>query len=383
MKDDLQEAMREATRLTQSGRLAEASALIRRALQGERGAAATVGTEPDAPTGSATLEGDYHLVQEGPDHGPRARDSATGATPQADAEGSRGAAGRLLAGSYGCEAGARDYRLYVPGSVGSAAEGCPLLVMLHGCGQDPDGFAAVTGMSRLADRLSWMVLYPAQSLAANGSGCWGWFSLENQRRGGGEPMILAGMIRRLMSEHPVDPARVYIAGFSAGGAMAMTMAATYSELLAAVGVHSGLPYAAADDLISALSVMRQGSDGRGWDRDPQALGLGVPTIAFHGDADTTVHFSNAYRIMEQGVGKLAPSRVGAEAPAEAGGRAVSRRLYRDARGRTLGELWIVHGAGHGWLGGQSASGWLVEREGPDASREMLRFFAQHARPRSE
>jgi poly(hydroxyalkanoate) depolymerase family esterase len=249
--------------------------------------------------------------------------------------------------------------------------------MLHGCTQSPDDFAAGTGMNRLAEEHGLLVLYPAQDNAANPQRCWNWFNPEDQQRDRGEPSLIAGMTREVMREHAVDPARVYVAGLSAGGAAAANLAATYPDLYAATGIHSGLPAAAASDLPSAFAAMRQGAA-------PSSRPAGrklVPTIVFHGDQDSTVSPHNGDRIiaqvraMAEGLQATAAVQRG-EAP---GGRAYSRRLHADAAGRVLLEQWMIHGAGHAWAGG-SPAGSYTDPQGPDASREMIRFFLEHQQP---
>src|SRR5271157_877597 len=189
-----------------------------------------------------------------------------------------------LGRSFACAAGARDYKVYVP----SGAEGraLPLIVMLHGCTQHPDDFAVGTGMNRLAEERGFIVAYPGRPASANPSTCWNWFDRAHQRRDEGEPAILAGVTRAVMAEFAVDPARVYVAGLSSGGAMAAILSATYPELYAAAGVHSGLPHGAAADVPSGLAAMRgaaKPAPGKG-----RANGR-VRTIVFHGANDKIVN----------------------------------------------------------------------------------------------
>ena len=277
-----------------------------------------------------------------------------------------------LARSFTGAAGARDYKVYVPKRADRRA--VPLVVMLHGCTQNPDDFAVGTGMNRLADELGFIVAYPQQPASANPSACWNWFDLAHQRRDQGEPAIIAGITRAVMTEFAVDPARVYVAGLSAGGAMAAILSAAYPELYAAAGIHSGLPHAAAADLPSAFAAMRGGPGPSGAKR-PRVKGAGgrVRTIVFHGASDRTVDPSNADAI-------LADARAGVAGPVHetreagtAGGLAYARTLVSDAHGSPHAEYWAVDGLGHAWSGG-SPDGSFTDRRGPDASREMLRFF---------
>jgi poly(hydroxyalkanoate) depolymerase family esterase len=271
--------------------------------------------------------------------------------------------GEFLDGSFSNAAGTRSYRLYVPSSY--TGQPMPLLVMLHGCTQDPDDFARGTQMNRLAEEMQFIVVYPAQSQQANPSRCWNWFSAVDQQRGQGEPSIIEGITRKLMDSHVIDAGEVYVAGLSAGGAMAAIMGTLYPELYAAVGVHSGLPFASAHDLPSAMAAMK-GSMGKG------AQGAVIPIIVFHGDRDTTVHPANADEVIAQGAGKVSRQIV-IEPGKVPDGHAYTRTLHHKDDGSLHAEKWTIHGAGHAWSGG-SASGSYTDGKGPDASREMLRFF---------
>ena len=166
----------------------------------------------------------------------------------------RGSRGEWIAGLYANSAGERAYKLYVPSSY--TGQPLPLIVMLHGCNQTPDDFAAGTRMNALAEDQSCFVLYPAQSNTANHSRCWNWFRREDQVRDRGEPSIIAGMTRQILNRYGIDSHKVYVAGLSAGGAMAAVMGVTYPDLYAAVGIHSGLACGSAHDLPSALAAMK-------------------------------------------------------------------------------------------------------------------------------
>jgi len=244
------------------------------------------------------------------------------------------------------------------------------VVMLHGCTQSPDDFAAGTRMNALAEEFGLLVAYPAQPQSANPQKCWNWFNPADQGRGRGEPALLAGIVMQIMRDHAVDQERVYIAGLSAGGAAAAIMGAAYPELFAAVGVHSGLPAGAAHDVQSAFAAMRQGA------APARRGGRAVPTIVFHGDRDATVNPRNGEAV-------VAHALAGAKAPAARtergrapGGHGYARTLHADPSGRVVCEHWTVEGAGHAWMGG-SAAGSYTDPRGPDASREMLRFFMEH------
>lgn len=287
--------------------------------------------------------------------------------------------GRFVTASYTCRSGTRAYKTYIPAR--NDGQPRPLVVMLHGCKQDPDDFAAGTRMNELADEIGFIVAYPEQAPAANGSRCWNWFQASDQQRDDGEPSLIAGITREIIARYNVDPRRVYVAGLSAGGAMAAIMGHTYPDLYAAIGIHSGLAYAAARDLPSALVAMR------GWrsSSDPkcsESTFQPIPTIVFHGDVDSTVHPRNG----EQVIAQATPAGDDPVTPAfarqtvengEESGRKYTRTMQADSSGKPALEHWVVHGTGHAWSGG-SAQGSYTEPRGPDATRAMLRFFRQTA-----
>ncbi len=287
--------------------------------------------------------------------------------------------GAFLSGAYTNGSGTRAYQLYIPTSYHGQA--LPLVVMLHGCKQNPDDFAAGTRMNGFADQAACFVVYPEQAYTANRSRCWNWFEAAHQRRGKGEPSLIAGITRQVIKGYPIDTRRVYVAGLSAGGAMAAVMGATYPDLYAAVGIHSGLPYGVAHDLSSALELMKQGSVpfGRGLDdgvASAKRVPHIVPTIVFHGDSDTTVHPRNGDYLHAHGL----DARATVERGWVEGGHGYTRAVYRDSRKRPILEQWQVHGAGHAWSGG-SFRGSYTDPDGPDATREMIRFFFSHPRRR--
>jgi poly(hydroxyalkanoate) depolymerase family esterase len=280
--------------------------------------------------------------------------------------------GQFLARTYAGAAGRLTYKLYV--SRNRSAAPAPLIVMLHGCTQSPDDFAAGTRMNELAEEHGWLVVYPAQEKTANAQKCWNWFSPADQGREMGEPALIAGITRQVMAEHSVDARRVYAAGLSAGGAAADIMGHAYPEIFAAVGVHSGLACGAARDVPSAFAAMRRGAATL--PKPPNGRQI-MPTIVFHADKDTTVHPRNGDQVITQSapIGQLRTVVRQGQVP---GGHAYSHTVHADASGKPMLEQWLVHGGGHAWSGG-SPAGTYTDPRGPDASREMLRFFSEHAR----
>ena len=371
MNSALQEAMLRISRLTQSGRLAEATTAIQETLT-RQAHASTASPSPAQPDAGDVIDIEARVVPEPQPKG-RGRDPVS-PLPEA---------GSFTQGEFSNAAGQRSYKLFRPADAPPGAVAA-LVVMLHGCTQNPDDFAAGTGMNEHAGRRGWWVLYPAQSSVANPSGCWNWFKPGDQQAHAGEPAILAGMIRSVARDAGIDPRRVFVAGLSAGGAMAMTLAATQPGLMAAVGVHSGLPMGCAHDLVTAMAAMRKGH------RDsPLPAMLPVRVIVFHGDADKTVHPQNGLDVLAQargaGVSTAGAATHATEGPetvateTERGGRPgahrYTRQIYRDAGHHLTAEMWVVHGAAHAWSGGRPA-GSFTDPMGPDASAEMLRFFAE-------
>ncbi len=350
MTTDFQRMMTEAARLMRSGSLVEATAAIQQAL----GAPAATTAAEAVPADADVIDVDARVIGEP-------------GTPAATSTGSR--AESFTNGHFKNDCGARDYKLFVPaGDLHQA----PLLVMLHGCTQDPDDFARGTRMNALARARGALVLYPAQSQRANAQRCWNWFKHNHQSRGKGEPAILAGMVREVIATHDVDPRRVYVAGLSAGGAMAAILGDAYPDLFAAVGVHSGLPTGSATDVQTAFAAMSGGAQPVR--RSPKA-GATPPTIVFHGDADTTVNVVNGERVLAAaGLTEGPDARRGTTAL----GVPYSRRVHVDGQGAERAEQWTIHGAGHAWSGGDLAGSYTDPR-GPDASAEMLRFFLRHPR----
>ena len=418
-------AMTEATRLTREGRLAEATALIQQTLAGRAAPwrtpdAPSVGDEtgrtpgddpntpPALPAGQRTklrraIPGWLTRRRPLPSHdddtlvrpsrpatpaenqpaappvkrpaAPAVKRPAAPAVKRPAAPAVKRSTGRFEVFSYANAAGTRDYRLYVPS--GHTGDPMPLVVMLHGGTQDAATFAAATGMNDLAERQGFLVAYPEQPSSANPGKFWNWFVPGHQRRDAGEPSLIAGITRQVIERYGADASRVYVAGFSAGGAMAAVMATVYPDLYAAAGVHSGLPYAAAGDMASAFAAMKQGSS-----RPAGSAAPSVPLIVFHGDRDTTVAAANAAGLIGDVLAAASPDGGPGTPPAVVttgqvpGGHAYTRTRYEDPAREALAECWIIHQGGHTWSGGV-AHGSYTDPRGPDASAELIRFFDEH------
>jgi len=271
--------------------------------------------------------------------------------------------------TYECPFGTRSYKLYVPAVADTAQDPLPLIVMLHGCRQTTTDFARGTGMNTLAEEFGFLVLYPAQARDAHNYRCWNWYQRGDQKRGAGEPALLAGLTRQVIANWNIDPAKVYVAGLSAGAAAALILATEYPDIFAAVGPHSGLAVGAAHDSAAVPRVMQAGDPGARHD-------IQMPTIVFHGDKDRVVSPRNGRFI---GIRALEP--YGHLDRMEKTGRVVdgrefTRTVHRVGKGRSFTEQWVVHGSGHAWSGGHAA-GSYTDPTGPDASREMVRFFLRH------
>ena len=281
-----------------------------------------------------------------------------------------------LTRTFACEAGSRDYKLYVPSHMDGRK--LPLIIMLHGCTQNPDDFAVGTRMNQLAEEHGFVVAYPRQSMKANQLACWNWFNPKDQTRDLGEPSIIAGITRTIRAELNIDAERVCVAGLSAGGAMAEIMSATYPELYAATGIHSGFAYGSATDAASAFAAMSGASSPVAPPQRKRRLKRAkgpVRTIVFHGASDHMVHPSNGEMILAEARADLADTTRETQHHGSAGGRAYTRTVIVDASGVPQVEHWAIEGLGHAWSGG-CPDGSYTDRHGPDASREMLRFFLE-------
>ena len=387
--------VREATRLTRAGQLVEATALLQRMLRGESAPEPSGGTARAAPARlePPTIDVKADVVEERESRQPT---QASSAPPRrkspARFDGMKAFSGlglrgpvrrappsasdivpegtRFIEGTFSNAAGSRTYKLFIPSRY--QGQPLPLVVMLHGCTQSPDDFAAGTRMNFLAEEQNCFVVYPEQPSGANQAKCWNWFRTGDQQRGGGEPSLIAGITRQIMRDHAIDPKRVYVAGLSAGGAAAAIMGATYPDLYAAVGIHSGLACGAASDLPSAFVAMRQGG---GSEAIAEADRPCRPSFSMAIATPRCIP-NNGDRILEQSAKATSPTTkvLRGRVP---GGHAYTRTILTDASGRAISEHWNIHGAGHAWSGG-SPAGSYTDPRGPDATREMLRFFLEHS-----
>lgn len=349
-------AQRPATHDARSARLSAANDLVRRTLA-QHGLMSEPLGGPDAGALPASPSLAEMLAGLG------AKIGTPGATPVAVPDGAQ-----FLQGRFTCDAGSRSYRTYIPASAEQGASG--LVVMLHGCTQTPEDFAVGTGMNTLAEQRGFVVVYPQQSRGDNAQSCWNWFSRGDQRRDRGEPAILAGMVRKVMAEHGIEKDQTFVAGLSAGAAMAVILGETYPDVFSAIGVHSGLPFGAAKDVPSAFAAMAGNASEIG---GTAAKKSPVRTIIFHGTADATVHPSNGEHIARQALDHGSFQTIATEEQGNAAGRSFTRNITASSDGTIELEYWTVNGLGHAWSGGQPG-GTYTDTKGPDASSEMIRFF---------
>jgi poly(hydroxyalkanoate) depolymerase family esterase len=373
--------MAEALALVREGRLQEASELLMgNAATAVRPGVTRTQAQPGvrvfdlaargfAPVQDAMSKLDVH-----------AGDTSTAASAQRSAPSAR-APGDSEPGQFGRVAfnhqgSSHPYFLYTP-STAAPTGGRPLILMLHGCTQDAQDFARGTRMNTTAETAGALVLYPTQGKKANANGCWNWFRPEDQQAGAGEPALLLAMVQHAMAAQAVDAKRVYVAGLSAGGAMAAVLAQQYPRVFAAVGVHSGLPPGAATNMMGALSAMKSGAKAG---RAPLAKdgARPVPMIVLHGDADKTVHHRNAEQLLQGAAQGIATPVHTQDQGVSTDGQRYTRNcaINSTASGEVVAEHWVLHGAGHAWSGGDTRGSHASAR-GVNASAEMLRFFLEH------
>ncbi|MGQ7846402.1 extracellular catalytic domain type 1 short-chain-length polyhydroxyalkanoate depolymerase [Granulosicoccus sp. 3-233] len=359
------ELMQEATRLTLSGDAAGAATLIQEALSNQPL------TTTDGGTGRQPGDAE-----------PLARNRMR---PPEKASGS------FNDGVFSRHGAEMHYKLFVPAR--ESLEPAPLLLLLHGCGQDPGSFATATRMNAIAEAAGMMVLYPAQSSSANPNRCWNWFEPAHQHRGGGEPDMLSELTRHVMDSLPIDPQRVFVAGFSAGAAMALVLAEQYPDLYSAAGVHSGLPTGEATSDREAFAMM-MGNRVNGAASSPpadanssvaatQPADSHTPLILFHGSQDRVVNVANAERIIANWLAREQSGNVPTNwlplslthDTASGHHYVVTQYVAEENPDRIGCEYWQMSEGGHGWSGG-NPGGSYTEQNGPDASTEIVRFFLE-------
>jgi poly(hydroxyalkanoate) depolymerase family esterase len=369
--------MKKATQLTREGRLLDATRILRRALEGTAKAPARGPAEGACGTRRrgeeitdvafrelpAQTYGRPRSLLPSPDRVGAPQGNVRPATFEAHRFASNG---RTYA-----------YRLYLPPRTDGRL--LPVIVMLHGCTQDAADFATGTAMNELAAQRGCIVVYPEQLARSNRMRCWNWFEPSHQQRGRGEPAMIAALAADVVQRCQGDPRRVYVAGLSAGGAMAALVAQLYPDVFAAVGVHSGLPAGAATDVPSAHAAMRRPARTAATGATSAAI---VPTIVFHGGADRTVHPDNGRRLIAEalaGAGSAGIALLPQEQTVTVAGRTVRRTTYRDPLGVPRIEHWDIPGGPHAWSGG-SAAGTYTDPKGPSASAAMIDFFLAQQLP---
>lgn len=350
-------ALRPATKFIRSAPVAAANDLVRRTLSQH-------GLLPGA--GNGTIEESLQAANSETQtifSGPSAR---SGTTTQQHLGTPNGA--HFRSGQFSSSSGGRTFRTYVPSTATNGVTG--IVVLLHGCTQTPEDFAAGTGMNMLAEKHGFVAIYPQQSRGDHGQSCWNWFSRGDQQRGRGEPAIIAGLTQDAMAEFDVSKDLTFVAGLSAGAAMAVIMGQAYPDVFSGVGAHSGLPVGVAKDVPSAFAAMA----GKAQHANTSMKGAAVPnTIVFHGTDDATVHPSNGEKIVQQALDCMSDETLETDEQGSAFGRSFNRRTIAAADGATTLEHWVIDGLGHAWSGGQP-NGTYTDAQGPNASAEMIRFF---------
>jgi poly(hydroxyalkanoate) depolymerase family esterase len=359
--------MRDAMRLMGTGDLHAATAALQRGLSHLPPQARPGNAPPVAPAGY--IDADYRVLAD-----------ANPIVPDWEPAPTEPVAQTMLTGTFTSAAGTRDYLVYAPPARPMRAS--PLLLMLHGCTQNAEDFARGTRMHLRAASESYVVVYPVQCARSNANGCWNWFRTADQQRNTGEAALLAALVSEMAGRYSCDPSRIYVAGLSAGGAMAVTLGRVYPDVFRGVGVHSGLPHACAHDIPTALAAMRKGGKQAAPTASDDRSIATVPTIVFHGDHDPTVNVRNATQVVADAMGSRQSNGTTGESGTwsetvttgrVAGGHEFTTTSACDASGKLRVESWIVHGGGHAWFGG-SPGGTFVDAKGPDATTEMLRFF---------
>jgi poly(hydroxyalkanoate) depolymerase family esterase len=262
----------------------------------------------------------------------------------------------------------------------------PVVVALHGCTESADSYRQLSGWDALGESKGFIVLFPQQLSSRNNLTCWNWFVQADMQRGSGEPAIIAGMVNTLEQSYSVDTHRVYVAGFSAGGAMATVMGATYPDMFAAVGSGSGCEY-------NGLPCLGNGgpSPSQTGQEAFQAMGRYarvMPAIVFQGDADNTVAPANGpqiaqeWQVTDNYVASGSPNSPISSSPTHQsfgftpGGTMYTTSYYGDGQTNNLIEYWSIHGMSHAWSGGNSAAQYS-DPSGPSETDAMWAFFTSH------
>ena len=384
--------MNEALALVREGRLQEATELLMGHSQPPAGTPARPASHPTGRRFSSPMGSGFGDVQDvrytdtprpeetptaSVPHPPAPAAQANPPAPEAQATATNaGEPGRFERVTITHNGVGHAYWLYTP-KAAAPVDGRPLVMMLHGCTQNASDFARGTRMNAAAETAGALVLYPTQSQSANANGCWNWFRAEDQKAGAGEPALLLAMVKHAIASQTVDSRRVYVAGLSAGGAMAAVLAQQHPEVFAAVGVHSGLVPGAAKNMMGALSAMNSGA--KGWRAPASKAGARtVPMIVMHGDADRTVHQRNGEQLFQAAANGAVNLVQTHEQGVSNDGQRYTRTSVVDpaAHGAVVAEHWLLHGAGHAWSGGD-ARGSYTSAHGVDASAQMLRFFLSH------
>lgn len=364
MKSPLFASMQEALKKVKAGHLTDAATTLQQAFR-EKSKVAPTETTPPSPTPHAGLGQIFERVQEQL-NAFQQRSSTVQVTPHQAADLPPNA--RFLTKTFSNQYGSRQYKLYIPSTYQD--QPLPLIIMLHGCTQNPDDFALGTQMNELAEQHSLLIAYPEQPQSANPNRCWNWFKPQDQLAQEGEPSILAGITQTIMNEYLVKGQQVFIAGISAGGAMAAIMAARYPKLYRGVGIHSGLGLGSAHDLPSALIAMNRGNR-------PEGLQHFIPTIIFQGTQDKTVSPKNAEYLFEQAKTAFQQQtehfELNTQRQQPQHSHAYTQTNLKNTQAINQIEYWQIEGLGHAWSGGDK-SGSYTDPQGPKASAEMLRFF---------
>jgi poly(hydroxyalkanoate) depolymerase family esterase len=304
------------------------------------------------------------------------------------------AAATFVQYTYSGAAGSRPYYVYTPAGY-TPTQPAPLIVMLHGCTQNPVDFSRGTQMNTFADSKQFIVVYPWQTTAYQSIGCWHWDQAAHQSRGSGEPSIIAGITRTVMADSAhwnIDSTRVYVAGLSAGAAMSVVMGATYPDVYAAMGEAAGLEYKAVTNGNDGPAQQFGGPDpvtqGKAAYAAMGSAARLLPVIVFQGLSDTTIYPINGDQVVQQwmqtdmmasasySAAFASPTVTTTGQVPGASGHPYKFRQWNDQAANEVEEYWTVTGMGHAWSGG-STTGSFADPNGPSATQNMYAFFMAH------